>query len=269
MLLLRSPAPWGDVKKEDIRIGIQKRDGHLFDRSTQFLRDLGVGVDNDAGVKGKELSSVALRWGDCATLLTCRLEDIIENVASGVLDFGIVSDDVFRRWQATEKEATLPRKISILQDLGPAGSKLMLGVDIDFIYEAEKNPWADVCGEAPNRSWKKALKVTYRKELPIVTSDKSVLSDFLMRNKVRFKSKNILERRGTVEAQGRMMGALIVCDLVDSGETMVSCGYMPVKSAVISDSRMLLIGKEPSQPEKRIAEFVRFRSSVSTYTAPV
>lgn len=238
----------------DIGFGIQKRGGHLYEISTRILRGWGMDIfGSDIRSKSqedkRELSWMKLPWNRIRTarLLMCRIEDILDNVAARALDLGIVSSDVLRKWQLAEGETLKRKKFTVIKDLGPAGSSMRLGVSGDFL-----RVWLGRTREEGDENikvlayWKKIVEECYRQNRPIITSDKATFTNFLQENGLNFNPGNILERKGTIEAQGSLMSAPLICDLVNSGQTMRRNFYIPVENLeVVPSSRVLLIGNKP------------------------
>ena len=228
---------------DQLRVGVQKMDGRLFDASAQRLCNWGFHVPAGDKSERHALSVISSDWGP-VSLLTCRLKDVIRLVSQGRLDIGIVSNDDFVKWRHDNPELSR-RTIPHVLDLGPAGSSLMLGVRADLMGQDEA-------------TWEQALRYCIQYKIPVLTSDVPRCAKFLRKQKLVYGGRKrrsptaLVEHcEGTVEAQGVLFGTPLICDLVGSGKSMRDNGYMPVRNLEITESRVFLIGSEPSQPRRR------------------
>jgi len=228
--------------RDTVRIGIQKRGGHMFEASCQSVANWwGLEINEEAGIKGNELTSVVISHDRKPAvpgyLLMCRIEDIVANISDGILDIGIVTSDVLSEWEAANRQNLKRDKSILVEDVGAAGSRLMIGVAQTFL---------DV---SPNKqtAWRDAVKLSYAEGLPIFTSFEEDLRQFLKAHNLPIPE--IKRRRGTIEAQARLFGAPVIADLVESGRAMRQNGFEPI--VPICESRTLFIAKMSRNKDKQ------------------
>jgi ATP phosphoribosyltransferase len=179
---------------------------------------------------------VSSQWGK-ACVLVCSIRDILTNVSNGDIDIGIVSSDAYERWKNTEREA-FRRSTMTVHNLGPAGSNLMFGIRADLM-------------DKESATWTQALHYCQDRNLPVVTCDEHVLRGFLRKKKITIGSLRFSQPEGGVEAQGVLQGTPLICDQVETGETMREHGYESISDVEIAQSRVLLIGTLPRQSDRR------------------
>jgi len=218
-----------------------------------------------AGEKGRELSGITLRPDDKgaieAELICCRLESAIDNIWENDLDIAIVSDDALAEWEAARKQVLSNKKTIVRQHVGDAGSQLMIGISHAFLDERLGTAWRDVPEIAKdprfNTVWEDAVTFSYENELPIWTTFKEDLEEFL--NDECMPVPPIKVRNGTIEAQARLYrrelcptGAPVIADLVVTGNSMRDNFFEPVKSMKAS-SATIIANMPPKGHPKRPA----------------
>jgi ATP phosphoribosyltransferase len=218
-----------------INIGVQK-EGKLRNLSLHWLKLCGFSIPCEIEEKKDLLTIRAGSRG--ANIFNCRIKDIVRNAVDGVLDIGFVSSDTLSLWQSDTGQS-LPKVADFLNlDLDYTDTFFTLGFDRQSL--AMRNN---------EFNWQNLVIRSFNEGRPIVTSNKCLLQTKLRKYGLPFNRLKIFQRDGGVEAQGRLMGALVIADLVDKGNTMRRWGYEPLMSLDVS--RLLLIGRRPHRPEKR------------------
>lgn len=186
-----------------VKIAIQKN-GRLNQESLAFLASRGIEVQNPAG----ELS---VRTADGKVeVLFIRDDDIPEYVRCGVVDFGIVGQNLL-----CEKNV----QISIVEEL-------------DFAY-------CDLVLAVPEGS--ELSQVEDLEGLRIATSYSEFLGRYLKAREVR---SAIIPIKGSVEIAPRLNMADAVCDLTQTGKTLKANGLRIIDT--IFKSQAVLIASNPT-----------------------
>jgi ATP phosphoribosyltransferase len=233
-------------RANQLRIGMQKKDGRLFDASNEYMKNWGIDLPaSHPGDKPHELLTAHSRWGE-VSVLTCRLVDVVGRVVDGLLDVGLVSSDYSGLWENAEREIMTRTGPLNRLDLKLAGSSLRFGIRADFMDQKTAN-------------WREAINYCRRHRLPVMTSNKSVLERFLKDERLLDDRRRgsglpaimLIECGGTVEAQGVLARTPLICDLIDTGNTMRTHGYSPQLEVEIAHSRIVLIGCRPKRGERQ------------------
>ncbi len=200
-----------------IRIAIQKS-GRLYDDSAGLLRDAGIRFGNSP----HRLRTVADNFP--MEIIFVRDDDIPEYVEGGVVDIGIVGENL-----VLEKQKT----VQTIERLGFGKCRLSIAM-------ARNEPYDGV----QSLQGKK-----------IATSYKRILESYLDRNGVQAE---VHEISGAVEITPSLGLADAVFDIVSTGSTLLANGLREV--ATVLESEALLIATPELQPEKReLLERLLFR----------
>lgn len=192
-----------------LRIGIQKS-GRLSDESVKLLKDCGLKMH----IHGQSLLTSCLNLP--IDLLRVRDDDIPGLIFDGVIDLGIVGENVLEE-HALERASSGERAdFKVLQKLDFGGCRLSLAVDSNEDY--------------------KGLQSLENKR--IATSYPHLLKHFLSQKGINFKPCML---RGSVEVAVRAGLADAICDLVSSGATLQANNLKEVE--IIFNSKACLIKK--------------------------
>ncbi len=199
--------------KERLRIAIQKS-GRLSEKTISLFSKCGLTFDLR---KDRLIHSAADFPID---LMLVRDDDIPQYVLDGVCDLGIVGENVLREKSLAfleKKQSTIEN----LQKLGFGNCRLSIAVPQNFEY---------VSAQSLNG-------------LKIATSYPSCLKQFLNLNNV---NAEILELGGSVEIAPILKIADAICDLVSTGNTLLSNGLKEVDSVFQSQACLIQTNKKLS-----------------------
>ena len=201
-----------------LRIAIQKS-GRLSESSQDLIRKCGIRIP-----QGGSLRSEAVNFP--LDLLFLRDDDIPQYIADGVIDAGIVGENI-----VAEKEPSL----RVVQKLGFGKCRLSLAIPKGETYE-------DI-------EWFKGKKVA--------TSYPGILSRFFEQKGIQAEIEEI---SGSVEIAPGIGLADAVCDIVSTGSTLLSNGLKEVETVMRSEA--VLVTSNALRPElaKIVDDFV-FRLS--------
>lgn len=189
------------MKRQDndrIRIAIQK-EGRLSEWSVELLRQMGLRFDTY-----KRLLISPCR-NHPVDILFLRDDDIPEYVQDGVVDLGIVGDNVVR-----EKEA----KVNRLRPLGFGNCSLQIAV--------------------PENSAIKTVKSLAGRR--IATTYPKTLAEYLTAQKI---SAEIVSITGAVEITPSLDVADAICDLVSTGTTLTTHNLVSIATVMTSEAALV------------------------------
>ena len=192
-----------------LRLAIQKS-GRLSDDSAALLRDAGIAFGNGSN---RLLRSQATNFP--LELLFLRDDDIPEYVEEGVVDAGIVGENV-----VLEKG----NPVQLIERLGFGRCRLSLALPKNVPYEG--------------------LKSLNGKR--IATSYLRILQQFLQKNGIEAEPHEI---SGAVEITPSLGLADAICDLVSTGSTLLANGLREVETVL--ESEALLITSPALTPDKQ------------------
>ncbi len=201
-----------------LRIAIQKN-GRLSETSQDLFRQCGIRIPH-----GGSLRSEAQNFP--IDLLFLRDDDIPQYIADGVIDAGIVGENI-----VTEKRPEL----RIVYRLGFGKCRLSLAIPKGETYSGP--------------DWFNGKK--------IATSYPNVLGRFLTQNGIE---ADIEEISGSVEIAPGIGLADAICDIVSTGSTLLSNGLKEVESVMKSEA-VLVTSQELSSNLSVILEQLVFRLS--------
>ena len=191
-----------------LRIAIQKS-GRLFDDSVALLRDAGIRF----GSSPNRLRSPATNFP--LEIIFLRDDDIPEYVEGGVVDAGIVGENVL-----LEKKKT----VQVLDRLGFGACRMSIALPKNIPYAGLND----------------------LENLRIATSYPSILEDFLQQKNIRAE---VHEISGAVELTPSLGLADAIFDIVSTGSTLLSNGLREVETVLRSEA--LLIAGPAQAPEKQ------------------
>jgi len=191
-----------------LRIAIQKS-GRLFEDSVALLRDAGIRFGNNPNrTLRTEASNFPLE------IIFLRDDDIPEYVEEGVVDAGIVGENV-----ALEKR----KNIRTVERLGFGKCRLCIAVPKNMNYQTVQ----DLQG------------------LRIATSYSRILTDFLEREQIQAE---VHEISGAVEIAPSLGLADAIFDIVSTGSTLLANGLR--EATTILESEALLIANPSLAADK-------------------
>jgi len=203
--------------RDRLRIAVQKS-GRLSDVSQDLLAR--------CGLKFRQSRDKLFCFGESVAvdLLLVRDDDIPGLIAQGVCDLGIVGRNVLREQQlATQARAEQGPGVE-LRALGFARCRLSIALPQEMAYEG------------PGRL----------SGLRIATTYPGLLGEWLAQNGV---DAEIVVLSGSVEIAPRLGTADAICDLVQSGATLVANQLR--EASTILDSEAILIGPATPPPDER------------------
>lgn len=205
-----------------LRIAIQKS-GRLSKECQKLLKGCGVKLNI------REQRLIAHAENMPIDLLLVRDDDIPGLVMDGVVDLGVVGENVLEETLMERKATSEPADYTELKRLDFGGCRLSLAVADDFDYQGPKS----LEGKR------------------IATSYPWLLKRFMDQQGVKFKSVML---NGSVEVAPRAGVADAICDLVSTGATLEANGL--VEADVIFRSKAVLIqsGAELSAGKQQIID---------------
>ncbi|MFH7585568.1 ATP phosphoribosyltransferase [Oceanimonas smirnovii] len=205
-----------------LRIAIQKS-GRLSKECQKLLKGCGVKLNI------REQRLIAHAENMPIDLLLVRDDDIPGLVMDGVVDLGVVGENVLEETLMERKATSEPTDYTELKRLDFGGCRLSLAVADDFDYQGPQS----LEGKR------------------IATSYPWLLKRFMDQQGVKFKSVML---NGSVEVAPRAGVADAICDLVSTGATLEANGL--VEADVIFRSKAVLIqsGAELSAGKQQIID---------------
>jgi ATP phosphoribosyltransferase len=168
-----------------------------------------------------------------ADLLMLRDDDIPELVNEGACDLGIVGLNVFTEKVIEHKRRDRPFAIERLADLGFGHCRLAVAVPKGEGFET----LADLEGRK------------------IATSYPETLQTWLDENHI---GATVVEMSGAIEIAPRLQIADIICDLVQTGETLAANGLREMRTVAQSQSILVRrVHDMPPEKEEMIARLMR------------
>lgn len=200
-----------------LKIAIQKT-GRLLDDSVKLLKDCGIDLNNGINKLRAEAHNFPLE------VMFFRDDDIPQYVADGVVDIGIVGENI-----VFEKA----KQVTVADRLGFAKCRLALAVPKGTVYE----------------------NIAQLEGKKIATSYPAILAAHLAANNI---SAEIHELSGSVEIAPGIGLADAVCDIVSSGSTLFLNGLIAVETVMHSEA-VLIASTTLSDAKKILLDKLRFR----------
>lgn len=213
--------------KNRLKIAIQKS-GRLSEDSIQLLKNCGI----KACIS--EQSLIAFSTNLPVDILRVRDDDIPGLIFDGVVDWGIVGENVLKEHELERKSLNEKPHYNLLKKLDFGFCRLSLAL----AQEKEFRHLKDLEG------------------LRIATSYPQLLKQFMKENSISYKNCMLT---GSVEVAPRANLADAICDLVSSGATLEANNLKEVK--VIYEFRACLIQKQEalSQGKQALADKIMLR----------
>lgn len=202
-----------------LRIAIQKS-GRLSKECQQLLKGCGVKLNI------REQRLIAHAENMPIDLLLVRDDDIPGLVMDGVVDLGVVGENVLEETVMERQSQQSPAEYNVLKRLDFGGCRLSLAVAQDVPYQGVKS----LEGKR------------------IATSYPWLLKRFMDSQGVKFQSVML---NGSVEVAPRAGVAEAICDLVSTGATLEANGL--VEADVIFRSKAVLIQSASALPASKQA----------------
>lgn len=191
-----------------LRIAIQKS-GRLFEDSVALLRDAGISFGSSPNRLRAQADNFPME------IIFLRDDDIPEYVEEGVVDAGIVGENVI-----LEKQKT----VRTVERLGFGKCRLCIAMPKNSNYQG----------------------IESLENLRIATSYVRVLEHFLKTKNIR---ADIHEISGAVEIAPSLGLADAIFDIVSTGSTLLANGLREVETVLVSEA--LLIANPSLAPEKQ------------------
>lgn len=207
------------LSKNRLRIAMQKS-GRLSDGSRELLANCGVKIN----LHTQRL--IAFAENMPIDILRVRDDDIPGLVMDGVVDLGIVGENVLEEELLSRRAKGETPSYKLLRRLDFGGCRLSLATPVDVPFEGVQS-----------------LNSTR-----IATSYPYLLKDYLSKQGVSFKPCML---NGSVEVAPRAGLADSICDLVSSGATLEANGLREVE--VIYRSKACLVQRDGEMSEERLA----------------
>jgi len=201
----------------NLKIAVQKS-GRLHDGSMQLLKECGIELNNG----GKQLRILSSNFP--VEIFFLRDDDIPEYVQDGVVDLGIVGENVM-----LEKN----KQTRLVERLGFGKCRLSLAV-------------------LRNESAKTLASLNGKR---IATSYPVILRSFLDKNLV---SASIHEISGSVEIAPRIGLADAICDIVSSGSTLFNNELEEIHTVLASEA-VLIANDQLNEEQRLLMERLLFR----------
>ena len=214
------------METQRLRIAMQKS-GRLSQDSQALFKSCGLKINL------REQRLIAHVENMPIDILRVRDDDIPGLVMEGVVDLGIIGENVLEEVQLIRASQGLPFEVKTLKQLDFGGCRLSLAVPEDVTYTGPQS----LAGKR------------------IATSYPGLLKRFFDEKGLGFKSVML---GGSVEVAPRAGLADAICDLVSSGSTLFTNELKELEVLLQSES-VLISNKNLSPSKKLILESLLFR----------
>ncbi|HDX1178500.1 TPA: ATP phosphoribosyltransferase [Pasteurella multocida] len=206
------------IESKRLRIAMQKS-GRLSQESQALLKQCGVKINL------QEQRLIAYAENMPIDILRVRDDDIPGLVFDGVVDLGIIGENVLEEEELTRQAAGETVNYKKLRRLDFGGCRLSIAIPQDETYNG----------------------ISDLKNARIATSYPNLLKRYMQQQRVDFKTCSLT---GSVEVAPRAGLADAICDLVSSGATLEANGLKEVE--IIYRSKSCLIQRAAGlSPEKQ------------------
>ncbi|MBS0967506.1 ATP phosphoribosyltransferase [Chimaeribacter arupi] len=205
------------LDKTRLRIAMQKS-GRLSEESQELLARCGIKINL------QQQRLIAFAENMPIDILRVRDDDIPGLVMDGVVDLGIIGENVLEEELLSRRAQGEDPRYTTLRRLDFGGCRLSLAAALDFDYTGP-------------RSLQNAR---------IATSYPHILKQYLDKQGVAFKACLL---NGSVEVAPRAGLADAICDLVSTGATLEANGLREVE--VIYRSKACLIQRDGEMPQEK------------------
>ncbi|MEB3459046.1 ATP phosphoribosyltransferase [Pasteurella multocida] len=206
------------IESKRLRIAMQKS-GRLSQESQALLKQCGVKINL------QEQRLIAYAENMPIDILRVRDDDIPGLVFDGVVDLGIIGENVLEEEELTRQAAGETVNYKKLRRLDFCGCRLSIAIPQDETYNG----------------------ISDLKNARIATSYPNLLKRYMQQQSVDFKTCSLT---GSVEVAPRAGLADAICDLVSSGATLEANGLKEVEIIYRSKSCLIQRAAELS-PEKQ------------------
>src|SRR5581483_10569465 len=204
-----------------LRVALPSK-GSLSEPMFAFLKECGLALDRPSS----RSYTARFRSLEDTEVSFLRAPEIVERIRAGELDLGLTGRDLHE-----EAEAEAPRKdaVVIVEDLGFGRVDLLLAVPEGWLDVEDLDDLRALCRERgeEGRPLRIATKFTHLTEQFLRTKDVSP---------VRF-----VPSHGSTEAAPRRGDADLICDLSETGTTLVENGLRPLAGGTILRSAACLV----------------------------
>ncbi|WP_411753490.1 ATP phosphoribosyltransferase [Serratia sp. (in: enterobacteria)] len=205
------------LDKTRLRIAMQKS-GRLSEESQELLARCGIKINL------QQQRLIAFAENMPIDILRVRDDDIPGLVMDGVVDLGIIGENVLEEEMLNRRAQGEDPRYFTLRRLDFGGCRLSLATSLDSEYSGPQS----------------------LQDSRIATSYPHLLKQYLDKQGVRFKSCLL---NGSVEVAPRAGLADAICDLVSTGATLEANGLREVE--VIYRSKACLIQRDGEMPEAK------------------
>lgn len=210
-----------------LRIAIQKK-GRLSNETINLLKNCGIEINLNTPCLIAHCENMPI------DILRVRDDDIPGLIMDGVVDLGVIGQNVLEEESMARQLNTRPTKHKILKKLDFGACRFSIAVDKDFDYQGVKS----LCN------------------LRIASTYIHILKRFMEQQNVPYQACMLA---GSVEVAPRAGLADAICDLVSTGATLEANGLKEVE--VIYRSRAVLIQRDKalSIQKQRLVERILTR----------
>ena len=198
--------------QERIKIAIQSK-GRLSENSIKYL--------NDIGIQFKNIGRNIIKKNESFEIMMVRDDDIPQYVKYGVVDFGIVGEDVL-----------LESKLSLLIQKRLDFSKCKLVIAVK-----DNSDIADISQLNGER---------------IATSYKNILSNYLLINNI---NASIIPIAGAVEIAPSINLSDAICDITQTGFTIKE-NNLKIIDTVLSSQAVLIMKDSSERKDRFIKKYI-------------
>lgn len=220
----------------EVRVGLPSK-GSLSDPMFAFLKECGLAVERESS------RSYTARFKNVEGLHVSflRAPEIVERVLGGDLELGLTGRDLYEESQAEALErgaGARPDTAVVVEDLGFGRVDLLLAVPEGWLDVEDLADLRSLCRERGEEG----------RPLRIATKFSRLTRAFLDERDVR--PVRFVPSHGATEAAPRRGDADLICDLSETGTTLVENGLRPLAGGVVLRSAACLIASARAFREK-------------------
>jgi ATP phosphoribosyltransferase len=192
-----------------------------------FLREAGLSVERESS----RSYTARLRNMEGIEVSFLRAPEIVERVLGGELELGLTGRDLYEEAQAeaAERESARPDAAVLVEDLGFGRVDLLLAVPEGWLDVEDLDDLRTLCRERGEEG----------RPLRIATKFARLTRAFLDERGVR--PVRFVPSHGATEAAPRRGDADLICDLSETGTTLVENGLRPLREGVVLRSAACLV----------------------------
>lgn len=195
-----------------------QKKGRLSEKSLKLFSDCGINFLTGTSTLKTEASNFPIE------ILFLRDDDIPQHVEQNVVDIGILGEN-----EVVEKN----KKVCLVRKLGFASCRLSLAISKEEKYNG----------------------LHFFQNKKVATSYPNILNNFFKKNQINAELEEI---GGSVELALSIGLAHAICDLVSTGNTLISNGLKEVET-VLNSEAVLISNPDLNEEKKSILERLIFR----------